>query len=165
MDSDAESSQTENEDHIPTDTHRTIFPLPFRHRRALARAEPPVLYDVPYDKLVGHDPWHDMEERLTSRYIDSQGRELPQSARYMYTRENHNGLPLGKGNRYLNLGNRDLVEMRQARALAGLDTDDMDLAIAQRVLHNPSAWGNLGSIMVEATVTLHRNSIIELRNQ
>jgi hypothetical protein len=40
-----------------------------------------------------------------------------------------------------------LVEMRQARALAGLDTSELDVEIAERVMENPAAWGRIGQYM------------------
>jgi hypothetical protein len=40
-----------------------------------------------------------------------------------------------------------LVELRQARALAGLDTSEMDVEIAERVIENPAAWGRIGQYM------------------
>jgi hypothetical protein len=37
-----------------------------------------------------------------------------------------------------------LIEMRQVRAFAGLDTRLMDVEITRRVLNNPQAWGVIG---------------------
>jgi hypothetical protein len=45
--------------------------------------------------------------------------------------------------------NMQLIEMRQARAIAGLDTSEMDAEITVRVLSNPSAWGLLGALVVD----------------
>lgn len=42
---------------------------------------------------------------------------------------------------------RQLVEMRQTRALAGLDVSEYDAEIARRVLADPEAWGALGAAM------------------
>lgn len=43
--------------------------------------------------------------------------------------------------------NRQLVEMRQTRALAGLDVSAYDVEIARRVLANPGRWGAVGRAM------------------
>ncbi|KAH7073717.1 hypothetical protein BKA63DRAFT_604044 [Paraphoma chrysanthemicola] len=40
-----------------------------------------------------------------------------------------------------------LIEMRQARALAGLSTRAMDVEITLRILDNPQAWGWIGEFM------------------
>ena len=45
------------------------------------------------------------------------------------------------------LTDRRLVELRQARALASLDTRDLDEEIARRVLDDPRAWGWVGTEM------------------
>jgi hypothetical protein len=42
-----------------------------------------------------------------------------------------------------------LIEMRQARALAGLDISEMDAEITSRILSNPHAWGLLGALVVD----------------
>jgi len=48
------------------------------------------------------------------------------------------------------ISSRFLVSARQARALAGLDTQDMDMEIADRALQFPGHWGQLGKV-IEAT--------------
>jgi hypothetical protein len=53
-----------------------------------------------------------------------------------------------------------LVEMRQARALAGLDTSEMDVEIAERVIANPAAWGRIGQYMT----LLHLRATLESRH-
>lgn len=45
------------------------------------------------------------------------------------------------------VGNRYLVSMRQARAVAGLDTSEFDNTIAQRAVQYPGHWGWLGRVM------------------
>lgn len=46
------------------------------------------------------------------------------------------------------LTDRQLVELRQARALAGLDNSELDEEIARRVIQDPQAWGWVGREMV-----------------
>jgi hypothetical protein len=45
--------------------------------------------------------------------------------------------------------------MQQARALAGLDTSEMDAEITSRVLSNPRAWGLLGALVSDRVSTDH----------
>lgn len=45
------------------------------------------------------------------------------------------------------MSNRELVETRQARSLAGLDVSEYDRDITRRILADPSAWGRIGSVM------------------
>ncbi|CAO2648360.1 Nn.00g076270.m01.CDS01 [Neocucurbitaria sp. VM-36] len=45
------------------------------------------------------------------------------------------------------LTDRQLVELRQARALASLDTRELDEEITRRVLDDPRAWGWVGTEM------------------
>ncbi|KAF1844802.1 uncharacterized protein K460DRAFT_354681 [Cucurbitaria berberidis CBS 394.84] len=45
------------------------------------------------------------------------------------------------------LTDRQLVELRQARALVGLNTRDLDEEITRRVLSDPRAWGRVGTEM------------------
>lgn len=42
---------------------------------------------------------------------------------------------------------RYLVEMRQGRALIGLDTSGYDVEIARRILADSEAWGPVGEAM------------------
>ena len=43
--------------------------------------------------------------------------------------------------------NAELVEMRQTRALAGLDVSEYDVEITRRILADPSGWGDVGRSM------------------
>jgi hypothetical protein len=43
--------------------------------------------------------------------------------------------------------NAQLIEVRQARALAGLDTSALDFEITRRALDNPSSWGEIGACL------------------
>ncbi|KAF2022755.1 hypothetical protein EK21DRAFT_95466 [Setomelanomma holmii] len=45
------------------------------------------------------------------------------------------------------VGNRYLVSMRQATAVAGLETREFDETITQRALQYPGHWGWLGRVM------------------
>lgn len=45
--------------------------------------------------------------------------------------------------------NTNLIDMRRARAVAGLDTSQYDEEIARRVLEDPHGWGWLGRVMIE----------------
>lgn len=56
---------------------------------------------------------------------------------------------MGECGAFSTTSSRALVEMRQARALAGLDVSDYDMEIARRILSDPSAWGAVGSVMRE----------------
>lgn len=114
------------------------------------------------------------EDRTTYPYT---GRPLPVQARVQspHTNNNryggaHNSVPqtvydtitLGRhisrfdGDEYIlprstrvrpSLTDRQLVSMRQARRLAGLDTNDLDQELARRLLENPHAWGWVGAQM------------------
>ena len=51
------------------------------------------------------------------------------------------------GSNFGTTSNRQLVELRQTRALVGLDVSEYDVEIARRVLANPGRWGSLGWAM------------------
>lgn len=60
---------------------------------------------------------------------------------------------------------RQLVEMRQARALVGLNTSEHDVEIARRVLTDPQGWGTVGEAMrrrgwVDEVVTDGENYVL-----
>ncbi|KAH9883067.1 hypothetical protein J1614_000435 [Plenodomus biglobosus] len=93
----------------------------------------------------------------------TQGRQSPRrdaNARSGPRREG--ARPLYSSNTHLT--DQGLVEMRQARALAGLDTGELDIEITRRILHDPRAWGWVGTALAargwvddyEASRRLHR---------
>lgn len=65
----------------------------------------------------------------------------------------HNGHEYRGNHRYTNTSNRNLVEIRQARALAGLSTQRMDEEILRRVGGYPMQWGWLGRFVANASWT------------
>lgn len=54
---------------------------------------------------------------------------------------------LGETGLFSTTPDRALVELRQARALAGIDVSEYDVEITRRILADPSAWGQVGSAM------------------
>ncbi|KAF2028559.1 hypothetical protein EK21DRAFT_90532 [Setomelanomma holmii] len=48
--------------------------------------------------------------------------------------------------------NLRLLEYRQARALAGLDTTGTDEEITRRILSEPNAWGELGYLLARRDI-------------
>jgi len=43
--------------------------------------------------------------------------------------------------------NARVIEMRQARALAGLDTSELDAEILRMILDDPETWGTFGAVV------------------
>lgn len=86
-------------------------PLNTRTRQALGDAAPPILYGDPYDALVGNST-------ASNTTSTDHAAILPRPPRH--TR--------------IGLRDRSLVQARQARALAGLDTSEMDDELALRIL-------------------------------
>ncbi|KAF1844801.1 uncharacterized protein K460DRAFT_354680 [Cucurbitaria berberidis CBS 394.84] len=111
---------------------------------------PPVLYDVTYDKLVRHLPIFNSERSLNSSRSSNSNRRNPSPGPHpsQFQYEEFDGR---RGYTFPLLGDRALVGTRQARALAGLDTYDLDIAITQRILNFPERWGSLGIFMQDAT--------------
>lgn len=54
---------------------------------------------------------------------------------------------LGQSGAFNSWRERQLVEMREARGLAGLNTSEYDWEIARRVLEDPPPWGWVGKVM------------------
>jgi hypothetical protein len=54
-----------------------------------------------------------------------------------------------------------LIEMRQVRALAGLDTQWMDVEVTRRILNNPQAWGVIGDWAISQDWVANRASLDE----
>jgi hypothetical protein len=51
--------------------------------------------------------------------------------------------------------------MRQVRALAGLDTQWMDVEVTRRILNNPQAWGVIGDWAISQDWVANRASLDE----
>ncbi|KAL5417746.1 hypothetical protein PMIN03_001445 [Paraphaeosphaeria minitans] len=54
---------------------------------------------------------------------------------------------LGETGLFSTIPDRILVELRQARALAGIDVSVFDVEITRRILADPSGWGAVGSAL------------------
>lgn len=54
---------------------------------------------------------------------------------------------LGDAGLFSTMSDRALVELRQARALAGIDVSEYDVEITRRILADPSGWGAVASVM------------------
>jgi hypothetical protein len=54
---------------------------------------------------------------------------------------------LGDTGHFSTTTHRNLVEVRQARALAGIDVSEYDVEITRRILEDPAGWGRVGSAM------------------
>jgi hypothetical protein len=97
---------------------------------------PPIRYSHPYDDLLGS---RSLGDGTAAAYAERDGDTATYAIRFSEAR--HNGYKFGKGHLYHTTEDRNLVEARQARALAGLSTHDMDGEIVYRVLSDVDAWG------------------------
>jgi hypothetical protein len=106
------------------------------YRIQVFTASMPVSYGDPYDKLVGRGDEQD-QPRLCPC-----GQHPIQPSREVT-------IPRAPGSRreYTTLDNRALIQARQARHLAHLDTSAMDEEISFRLLQHPVHWGNLGFVV------------------
>lgn len=93
-----------------------------------ARSSPLIRYGDPFDKLVGAVPIFASSCPLNEVHYPQP--PPPRSRR-----------------QFLGLSDRIIVQLRQARALAGLGTGLMDREIAYRVCNNPIEWGAVGSMI------------------
>ena len=100
-------------------------------------------YDDAYAELIGHGSVWDANNRLQPCDVHFV------HAIQAFSGTRHNGLRLGRGNAYLTWDNMNLVQMRQARALAGLNTFSLDVAITRRIVSFPSSWGYVGEFVEE----------------
>ncbi|KAF7448061.1 FUSC domain containing protein [Pyrenophora tritici-repentis] len=99
---------------------------------------PPVRYGDPFDKLVG-----------------AVASSTPTGPLYEVS---HPDPPAPRSRcQFPTNSNRVLVQLRQARALAGLDTGLMDEEIAYRVLRTPIEWGRVGSIGIDWSFVLRQH--------
>jgi hypothetical protein len=96
----------------------------------------PIRYSDAYDDLMG---FRSADDGSATAYAERYGDEAVNNIQFSDTR--HNGLYLGQDHSYITTQNRNLVEARQARALAGLPTQAMDEEITYRMLRDPDSWG------------------------
>jgi hypothetical protein len=61
--------------------------------------------------------------------------------------EHQRAQALGRTGQLDYLDDRNLVERRQARDLAGLDVSELDFEISRRVLEKPGGWGWIGEVL------------------
>jgi hypothetical protein len=96
----------------------------------------PIRYNNPYDDLIGI---RSLDDGTIGAYAK---RDSHDSAyRMIFTDWRHNGLYFRRGHMHITTADRNLVEVRQARLLAGLQTQEMDEEIAYRVVQGPKMWG------------------------
>lgn len=101
--------------------------------QSIANAAPCIVYADTYDKLVGN--------QYRERCLDCHLYHPRQPARLEFR-------PFfDRNSQFPTLGNQILVQARQARALAGLDTAQMDSEITYRILRYPWEWGKIGELL------------------
>jgi hypothetical protein len=105
---------------------------PLERRPRNLDSGPTVAYDDTYDELVG--PRTPGDGSIAS-YVLRDGD--PAVHAILFSHGRHNGLYLGIEHGFITTWDRNLVEVRQARALSGLCTQDSDVEIEYRVRHSP----------------------------
>jgi hypothetical protein len=105
----------------------------------------PVRYNDAYDDIMGT---RFLDDGSPAVYAKRDGRECTYALRF--AQEYHNGLKKKRAHLHITTDDRNLVEARQARALVGLSTKDMDDEITYRVLRNMNSWGWLGQCVHES---------------
>jgi hypothetical protein len=108
----------------------------------LNNATRPIRYSDAYDDLIGT---RSLTDGTAAAYAETYG-DFAASAR-RHNRYTHNGLKFGQRHLHITVKNRHLIEIRQARALARLPTEDIDREIVGRVVRKPKDWGWLGGYM------------------
>lgn len=102
----------------------------------------PARYNDPYDKLVGYSPSVHFDAdptQITTSITGTLWSSRPTNVR--------NTAPLyGNDHVFPNMDSQSIVQMRQARALAGLDISAWDDEIAYRICCEPDEWGAIGDI-------------------
>lgn len=101
-----------------------------------ADSDPPIRYNHAYDDLLGT---RSLDDGSVLSYAIRHGEEYTYNARY--TQINHNGYQFQRGHQYITSDDRYLVEIRQARSLAGLSTEGLDEELHYRVICDPDSWG------------------------
>jgi hypothetical protein len=101
-----------------------------------ADADPPIRYADAYNDLIGTRSLDDGSV-LACAIRDGVG--ITYAMRY--AQHCHNGLQYHRGHLHITSDNRHLIEIRQARWLAGLPTEEMDEELTYRVTCEPDTWG------------------------
>ncbi|KAF1917914.1 hypothetical protein BDU57DRAFT_180806 [Ampelomyces quisqualis] len=104
-----------------------------------ADADPLIRYNDAYDDLIGTRSLYGGSV-LASAIRD--GDDVTYARRY--AQNCHNGLQYQRGHQHITSENRYLVEIRQARWLAGLPTVELDAELTYRIICEPDAWGWIG---------------------
>ncbi|KAH4607333.1 hypothetical protein HBH82_090470 [Parastagonospora nodorum] len=122
----------------------------FRDARRVSVSSPerktePIRYDDAYDNMLGT---RSADDGSAAAYAYRDGAEATNELRFR--QGFHNGLPFGRAHAYITTLDRNLVEARQARHLAGLSTRSMDIEIATRAVRDTDSWGWVGMYMFES---------------
>ncbi|KAJ4292813.1 hypothetical protein N0V90_009476 [Kalmusia sp. IMI 367209] len=127
-------------------------PPQFRYAQGIARRLPPSRFrsayrparEIPLSCRDACRCPHYLFENNPRRFQHETGmlNEYHLEARYRNRRQ-----ALGEAGLFSTTSSLGLVEMRQARAMTGLDTSEYDVEIARRVLMDPQAFGRLGVAM------------------
>jgi hypothetical protein len=108
------------------------------------KAEYPPHYSHPYDDIMGT---RSLDDGSAAAYAIRDGEDVTYEKRFSY--RYHNGLSLRRGHLHITTEDRNLVEARQARHLAGLSTKEMDEEITHRVARDYDSWGWVGQCLRE----------------
>jgi hypothetical protein len=121
---------------------RPIYDLPSLNNEIAIRQHtlvdpvPLIRYSNAYDDLLGS---RSSDDGTAAAYAERDGDDAAYAIRFSNT--HHNGLGFQQGHLHITTEDRNLVEARQARSLAGLTTQDMDEEIAYRMQRDSDSWG------------------------
>jgi hypothetical protein len=104
----------------------------------------PPRYNHPYDDIMGT---RSLDDGSAAAYTIRDGEDSTYEARF--SDGHHNGLSFRRGHLHITTEDRNLVEARQARHLAGLSTKAMDEEITHRVARDYDSWGWVGQCLRE----------------
>jgi hypothetical protein len=113
-----------------------------RYASSPVYTEYPPQYNHPYDDIMGT---RSLDDGSAAAYAIRDGEDITYEARF--SGGNHNGLSFKRGHLHITTEDRNLVEARQARHLAGLSTKAMDEEITHRVARDYDSWGWVGQCL------------------
>lgn len=114
----------------------------------ISKTPEPVLYGDVYNNLFGT---RSLDDDCHISYARRHGSAF--AAEFQHHHDLHNGHENRRNHNYTNLCDRNLVETRQGRVLAGLSTYSLDQEICRRVVGYPMQWGWIGRFVANASWT------------
>lgn len=118
----------------------------------------PIRYDDAYDNMLGT---RSADDGTAAAYAYRDGAEATNELRFRQGW--HNGLALGHEHEHITTLDRNLVEARQVRRLAGLPTRAMDVEIAIRAVRDTDSWGWVGMYLLESRMMERELQLTHMR--